>query len=255
MPRLAVWGCAFFAAACGPAPALPSMEPGEVGRVTKIIDGDALVLNTGQSVRLVSIEAPALHPRDRPPEPYAADSARLLEDLALGRRVQLFYPGLTRDRHGRALAHVVTIDGSGDPVWLNREMLQRGAARVRLYPDTAARGDELLQIEREARRTRIGLWARAEYQVAAAAEIGSADRGFRLIRAHLAETVPSAADPYRTPACTRRLQRAALRVTVQNAARTACSLPDGTAVLMRGYVSDLALDLSYSRHLEPLSDD
>jgi len=40
-------------------PPLAGTQPGEHGRVVRVIDGDALVLDTGQSVRLVGIEAPA----------------------------------------------------------------------------------------------------------------------------------------------------------------------------------------------------
>ena len=50
--------------ACGKTGPLSTMEPGERGRVVRIIDGDALVLDTGQSVRLVGLEAPAMNWRD-----------------------------------------------------------------------------------------------------------------------------------------------------------------------------------------------
>ena len=159
MPHWSVLGLVVSLAACSASSTFPDMQPGETGRVVRIIDGDALVLENGQSVRLVSIEAPALYPRDRPAEPYAAESARVLEDLALGRRVQLFYPGITRDRYDRALAHVRTIDGSGPAVWLNEAMIARGGAWVRLYPDTAARGDELLTLEQTVRDAAQGVWA------------------------------------------------------------------------------------------------
>ena len=110
MARLFALAICIFITGCAPPSPLPDMQPGEQGRVVKIIDGDALVLESGQSVRLVSVLAPVLYPRDRPPDRYAGESARALEDLALGRRVQLFYPGLTRDRYDRALADSQTLD-------------------------------------------------------------------------------------------------------------------------------------------------
>ena len=125
-----------FSKACEPAPYFDSMEPGETGRVVRIADGDTLYLHTGQSVRLVSIESPSLGYRDREPALFAELSKRMLEDLAQGREIQLYYPGLTRDRYQRALAHAVTIDGKGAPVWLNRAMLEAGGglgAVIRRY--------------------------------------------------------------------------------------------------------------------------
>jgi len=159
------------------------MEPGERGRVVRIIDGDALVLNTGQSVRLVGIEAPVLRRRGADPDPYAAEAARILENIAMGREVQLYYPGLTRDRYDRALAHVVTDDAAGPEFWVNMELIRRGAARVRLYPDTAARGADFLDAEQIARDQKIGLWGIPSYTVKDAGEIASETRGFTIIRA------------------------------------------------------------------------
>jgi endonuclease YncB( thermonuclease family) len=46
-------------AACSAPDPLAGTQPREHGRVVRVIDGDALVLDTGQSVRLVGIEAPA----------------------------------------------------------------------------------------------------------------------------------------------------------------------------------------------------
>ena len=65
MSRHVLFAAVLILAACNAKSPLPDMQPGETGRVVRVIDGDALVLDTGQSVRLVSIEAPALYPRDR----------------------------------------------------------------------------------------------------------------------------------------------------------------------------------------------
>jgi micrococcal nuclease len=140
-------------AACSAPDPLAGTQPGEHGRVVRVIDGDALVLDTEQSVRLVGIEAPAGPYKGKGGDPFYRESRRMLEDMALGREVQLFYAGLTRDRYDRALAHVMTTDALGPDLWLNREMV----ARVRVYPDTAAANDLLLAPEAEARIAGLGL--------------------------------------------------------------------------------------------------
>lgn len=255
MARVGVFVLFVFLASCGAGPLLPNMEPGETGRVVKIIDGDALVLESGQSVRLVSIEAPVLYPRDRPPDAHAAESARALEDMALGRQVQLFYPGLTRDRYDRALAHVVTTDGRGPQLWLNSEMVERGAAWVRLYPDTAARGDELLVLEAEARGARRGLWATSRYAVHDAAVLPETASGFRFVRARLGEILPLEDETRFAPACRRGLQGTDFMLDIRRDARTACGLAEGTLVEVRGLVREGVLELTYPRHLEMISED
>lgn len=254
MPRWVIWGFVILSSACSQASPFPDMQPGETGRVVNVIDGDMLVLDTGQGVRLVSIESPALYPRDREADPFAAEGARILEDLTLGRRVQLYYPGITRDRYDRALAHVVTIDGAGPETWLNAEMLKRGGAWVRLYPDTAARGDELLDLEQQARASGRGLWSTVTYRVQTAETVAQDERGFRLVEAELAEAAAIDPDEQYPPACLRSLRGASLRLSIRRDARVACQLPIGTKVLVRGYVSDGELDLTYPRHLQELTD-
>lgn len=255
MARLGLWGVFVWLAACAAPSPLRDMEPGETGRVVSIIDGDALVLDTGQSVRLVSIEAPVLYPRDRAADPHAAESARVLEDMALGRRVRLYYPGLTRDRYDRALAHVVTDDGAGPKYWLNEEMVRRGAAWVRLYPDTAARGEALLALEQAARADRRGLWATSRYAVFEVSALPEQVEGFYIFDARLGPILPVLEEHRFMPACRRALDGTEMVLDIRRSARTACGLANGTAVRVRGYVRDGALDLTYPRHLEVLPED
>lgn len=243
---------AMFLAACQPVSPLPDMEAGEVGRVVRVIDGDALALNTGQSVRLIGIEAPALRPRGREPDSYAVEASRAMEDMALGREVRLYYSGLTRDRYDRALAHVMTRDGAGPELWLNMELVQQGAARVRLYPDTAAQGETLLAAEDIARRDKVGLWAKAVYRIRPAAELAPETRGFTLVTARLGtEQVPDGKFADRL-ACQRELIGAQLAIQVRQDASPICDLGSGTYVRLRGWVSDQRLDLTLPLHVEIL---
>lgn len=223
------------------------MEAGETGRVVRVIDGDALVLDTGQSVRLVSIEAPALRPRGREPDSYAVEASRALEDMAMGRQVRLYYPGLTRDRYDRALAHVVTVDGAGPELWLNRDLIRQGAARVRLYPDTAMRGEDLLALEAQARADKAGLWAKSAYKVKRAEEIDEADRGVLIVSAELAETIEADAG-----ACRWRLMGASLTVLVEDNAADFCRVDPGGRYEVRGWVSDGQLRLTHALHAQVL---
>lgn len=249
MIRAWVWGICLSLLACTRDVPLPDMQPGETGRVTKVIDGDGVILDTGQRVRLISITAPVLSSRDHPPEPYSGESARLLEDLALGRRVQLYYPGLTRDRYDRALAHLVTIDAAGPRLWLNHEMVARGGARVRLYGSTSARGRDLLQAESDARAQLSGLWALADYAPRDASELVPSNRGFLLITARLGELVPVAEDERFPSACWRALTDSHIILRINRDAGSACGLASGTVIEVRGWLTDGALRLQHPLHL------
>lgn len=249
MLRTWIWAICIGLVSCSPPSPLPDMQAGETGRVTKIIDGDGLILDSGQRVRLISITAPVLSPRDGLPEAYSGESARILEDLALGRRVRLFYPGLTRDKYDRALAHVVTIDAAGSPIWLNQAMLKHGAARVRLYGSTSARGQDLLKIESDARAAHRGLWALPTYQTQPVELLGSDARGFVILSGTLTETIAADPDQKYPPACLRQFSDAALVLRVDRSARSTCGLSAGTIIEVRGWLSDQELSLRHPWHV------
>jgi micrococcal nuclease len=142
--------------------AAPRFETGESGVVASVIDGDSFVLDSGLEVRLAQIEAP----RVRPGDSWGPQATQNLERLIKGKRVELRYGGLRRDRRGRAIAHVFMPQGIGrEPVWLQTQMLRSGIARVHTYADNRTAIAELWSAEREARRAGRGIWSAPAYQV------------------------------------------------------------------------------------------
>jgi endonuclease YncB( thermonuclease family) len=158
-------------AGCSPA---PDLVGGERGRISRVSDGDALALDTGQKVRLVEIEAPQPGFDDRADQPYAVEARAMLNAVALGRGARLWYGGLSRDRYDRALAHVIASDETGNDIWLNGLMARQGGARVRTFPDNARRARALLKLEAEARAAKKGLWASDFWRVRAYDDLESA---------------------------------------------------------------------------------
>ncbi|MEO0467697.1 MAG: thermonuclease family protein [Pseudomonadota bacterium] len=236
-------------AACGAPGPMDAFEPGETARVVRIIDGDALVLDTGQSVRLVGVEAPSFGRNGEPDAPHAEDSRRMLEDLVLGREVRLYYAGLTRDRYDRALAHVETADRLGPPYWVNDELVRRGAVRVRAYPDTSLGADALHVSEQIARETDAGLWAVRAYQPRDARDVSEEDRGFTLVTGILGRRDPPRGDEF---SCRRVLLGSELTVRIEPGALAACDAPEGQRVEVRGWLSNGALYLNASVNLQAL---
>ena len=241
-----ILGCLIATAivACEQPDPLSSLAQGETGRVVRIIDGDALVLDTGLTVRLVGLEAPAPERRNRKGQPYAETSARLLEDLAMGRQVRLIYPGITRDRYDRALAYVITEDRLGPDLWLNREMLRRGAARARFYPDTASLGDLLLRDEAEARENERGLWALEAYRILPVREIEQAARGFEIVHGTF-DTIAASEGSDDDLLCIRSLVGTELVAGIGRAAASLCDQAlVGHVFELRGYIYNGRMDIT-----------
>ncbi len=166
--------CGVPAAAAAPAP----LETGGRATVVEAIDGDTVRLSDGRTLRLVGLQAPKL-PLGRPDFeawPLAPEAKAALEELALGREVELGYGGRRLDRHGRALAHL-----HADGVWIQGEMLRRGLARVYSFPDNRALLAEMLALEEAARQARRGIWADPFYRILTPEEAGEAIDSFQLV--------------------------------------------------------------------------
>jgi micrococcal nuclease len=156
--KIVVLGAAFMALSA----AAPRFESGESGVVASIVDGDSFMLDNGLEVRLAQIEAP----RVRPGDTWGPQATATLERMVKGKRVELRYGGLRRDRRGRAIAQVFVPQGIGrEPVWVQTELLRAGIARVHTYADNRAAIGELWGAEREARRAGRGVWSAPAYQV------------------------------------------------------------------------------------------
>src|SRR3546814_19052574 len=79
--------------------------------------------------------------------PLAGKAKRKLEEIALGRVLDLGFGGRRGDRHGRVLAHLFDAEGR----WLQGEMLSAGLARVYSFSDNRTAVAATLALERAAR--------------------------------------------------------------------------------------------------------
>lgn len=150
------------------ASACATLSPGPQGKVVEVTDGDTVILDTGQVVRLIGMQAPKL-PLGRDgfeAWPLAPEARTALEGLSLGKQVRLAYGGAREDRHGRVLAHMFIV---GEPeVWAQQAMVEKGLARVYSFPDNRKCLSELMQAEARARVEKLGIWRDPYYSIRAA---------------------------------------------------------------------------------------
>ena len=218
---------------------------GESGRVVRIQDGDTLALETGQSVRLVSIEAPAPGYRGREDAPFSEEAKRIMEALALGRQARLYYPGLTRDRYDRALAQVFVTTETGKEIWLNEALVLEGAAWVRLYADTARGSDELWTAESKARSEPAGLWAGSSPETDLAAA-GQSDGLFVILTVELDGAEPVGNE------CEHSVRSSDIVVRYRISG-LACSDRTDAPVEIRGWARGGSVDIGTALNIRPIS--
>ncbi|MDD5044795.1 MAG: thermonuclease family protein [Candidatus Omnitrophica bacterium] len=135
--------------------------------VTRAVDGDTLVLETGERVRLIGIDTPELHVSNK----LYRDAQKTQQDIAtiqeLGRRAYLFTKGLVEgkrvslefdvekyDKYKRLLAYVYLKDGT----FVNAEIVKQGYANLLTIPPDVKYAEYFRQLLHEARENRRGLW-------------------------------------------------------------------------------------------------
>ena len=125
-------------------------------RVEKVLDGDTVVLEGGERLRLRGIDAPEVEHGDTPGQYYGRDAARALSTLVSGQALILDSDELDRDRHGR----LVGLARLGDGRLVNLAMIEQGAAFV--YPHTSDTdrnlGRRLLAAQITAMKRGKGFW-------------------------------------------------------------------------------------------------
>ena len=144
----------------------PSYSYDDIG-VKRVVDGDTLLLENGERVRLIGIDTPEMHESDK----LYRDAKRTNQDagaikqlgrqsyeftkkLIEGKRVKLEFDVENQDRYGRLLAYVYLKDGT----FVNAEIIKQGYASLMSIPPNVKYADMFKKLYAEARENHRGLW-------------------------------------------------------------------------------------------------
>ena len=123
-------------------------------KVTRIVDGDTVVLAELGTVRLIGVDTPETVDPRRPVEEFGRQSAAFLSYLVLGKTVRVEYDQTRKDRFNRTLAYLYLPDGR----FVNKEIIRLGYGHAYVkYPFKYM--EEFQAAAREAQRDKLGLWA------------------------------------------------------------------------------------------------
>ena len=93
--------------------------------VERVVDGDTLLLDTGERVRLIGVDTPETKHPDLPVDPLGLEAAAFVEKRVEGREVELRFDRERFDPHQRLLAYVY-VDGE----CLNEEIIRAGYSKA-----------------------------------------------------------------------------------------------------------------------------
>ncbi|MBI4127597.1 MAG: thermonuclease family protein [Parcubacteria group bacterium] len=123
----------------------------ETYQVTRVIDGDTIVLENGERVRYIGIDAPETSGT----QCFARESAEANSALVLGKEVRLVSDLEDRDRYGRLLRYVYAPDN----IMVNLALVEAGFATVYTFPPNVAFVDEFVKAQNDAKSETKGIWS------------------------------------------------------------------------------------------------
>ena len=121
----------------------------------RVIDGDTIVIEGGEKIRLIGVDTPELHHPKKPVQYYAKEAKKFTKSLVEEKDVQLEYDRQRKDKYGRTLAYVYLKDRT----FLNIEIIKQGYG----FAYTKFPFKYLIKFkeyEKEAREQKKGLWGR-----------------------------------------------------------------------------------------------
>lgn len=149
-------------------------------RIKSIIDDITLLTESGDVIRLVSLDIPDRHKTPQPD--FVLQAYKELETAFAGRNVTLFQPPSTREgrtnRMGHKLGHLIR---SEDKLWAQGVLLRKGLARVRTTQTNTHLADDMLALEQKARNDNSGLWAKEDYKVRTPETAGEKLNSFQIV--------------------------------------------------------------------------
>ncbi len=129
-------------------------QTGEVFKVTRVVDGDTIVIDTGQKVRLIGVDTPETVDPRKPVQCYGKEASAYTKSRLLNQEVRLVKDVSETDHFGRLLRYVYV----GDELF-NNTLVLSGYAHAVSYPPDISKQELFRASERDAIFNNKGLWA------------------------------------------------------------------------------------------------
>ena len=124
---------------------------------TRVIDGDTIVLNGNETVRLIGVDTPETKNPRKPVEVFGQEAYEFTKSLVEGKKVRLEYDQDKVDKYDRTLAYVYLDDGT----FLNAQIILQGYGHAyTAFPFKYM--ENFRNYERMARERGLGLWGQQE---------------------------------------------------------------------------------------------
>jgi len=132
----------------------------EIYRVTRVIDGDTIVLNNGIKVRYIGMDTPEMPSLKAKKADCFAEKAKVENsELVLNKEVSLEKDVSNTDQYKRWLRYVYVKNKDGQEIMVNVYLVENGYATLATYPPDVKYVDLLKSAQILARNKGKGLWS------------------------------------------------------------------------------------------------
>lgn len=139
------------------------IDPWKNRFVISVLDGDTLVLDNGEVVKLIGLSSPLARHGKQESQTFGDQARALTEELLLGKKIEISFDKAYRgtghrDQYGRALIYVTLPKGIERAI-ANVELLKLGAGFYTPASEDLLIDSALKAAEGEARKRKSGVWS------------------------------------------------------------------------------------------------
>ena len=123
----------------------------KVVKVKEVIDGDTVILESGEHLRYIGIDTPERE------QPFYQEAKELNQKLVEGKEIRIEWDVQKKDKYGRLLGYVYVGNR-----FVNAEMIKSGLANLYTVPPNVKHTDYFLKLQNEAKEKKLGIWSEAK---------------------------------------------------------------------------------------------
>lgn len=145
-----------------------SVVEGHWAKVTKVSDGDTIVLDEKEKVRFIGVNTPETVKPNTPVQPYGKEASDFTKSQLLNKNVFVEMDVQAKDRYDRTLAYIYlqepTSQQEVEEYMFNAILLREGYAQIMTISPNVKYSDMFVKIQRKAHDEKKGLWKLGIYK-------------------------------------------------------------------------------------------
>lgn len=131
---------------------------GEEVKVIRVVDGDTIVIESGEKIRYIGVDTPETVDPRRAVACFGKEASNENKKLVAGKTVTLTKDVSDKDQFGRLLRFVYLKQDDGNLIFVNDYLIRNGFAKASTYPPDVKFAVQFVEAEKEARNSARGLW-------------------------------------------------------------------------------------------------